>query len=717
MRKFLNIEYIMNQKTMKKLRLLLLIAAGFTINPVFSQTPVINLNIAQANKNVSPMLYGLMTEEINHSYDGGLYAELIRNRIFKDSKTEPEGWSLVKENSSSQADIKLVGAEEHVPNDERRNAINGAMQACLRLTVEKADGNVGVANEGYWGIPVKPSTTFKASFYIKGTDRREPPRWPWEPKPTTPQLPAIENNTPGPITVSIQSNDAETVYAKGTINLEKSIYWKQYEVNLTTSADLKPTKDARFVISTDRVGVYYFNLVSLFPPTYNYQTNGFRVDLMNMLVNMKPKFLRFPGGNFLEGPKITDAFPWKETVGPIANRPGHNGSWGYRASDGMGLLEFLLWAENLGAEPLLGVYAGYSLDGDHIDAGPLLKPYVDDALDEIEYVIGDTTTYWGAKRARDGHPKPFKLQYLEIGNEDWFDRSNSYDGRFNQFRTAIETKYPQLTCISTIPGTQYPSMQVTSGKPPAVVDEHYYRNSWDMWENASQYDKYDRNGPKIFVGEWATREGEPTTNLNAALGDAAWMTGMERNSDLIIMSCYAPLFVNVSKDSATGKKAWQWDSDLIGYDALNSYGSPSYYVQKLFSHYLGNKIVPVTVANIPMQKMPLSKKDSSEGKAPKSVPTIFYSATMNDTTGTVYLKIVNTTANKQAVKINLNGISKVAPEATLVAVKGNKADETNNITDKERIIPVSETIKGIKKSFSKTLDPYSVSIFEIKTSK
>ena len=136
-------------------------------------------------------------------------------------------------------------------------------------------------------------------------------------------------------------------------------------------------------------------------------------------------------------------------------------------------------------------------------------------------------------------------------------------------------------------------MKVTSGKQPAVVDEHYYRNSWDMWENASQYDKYDRNGPKIFVGEWATREGAPTTNLNAALGDAAWMTGMERNSDLVIMSCYAPLFVNVSKDSATGKRAWQWDSDLIGYDALNSYGSPSYYVQKLFSHYLGNKIVPV----------------------------------------------------------------------------------------------------------------------------
>jgi alpha-N-arabinofuranosidase len=182
------------------------------------------------------------------------------------------------------------------------------------------------------------------------------------------------------------------------------------------------------------------------------------------------------------------------------------------------------------------------------------------------------------------------------------------------------------------------------------------------------------------------------------------------------MSCYAPLFVNVSIDAATGKRAWQWDSDLIGYDALNSYGSPSYYVQKLFNHYLGNKIVPVTASNIPTQKAPLSKRDSAEGKAPKSVPTIFYSATMNDTTGTLYLKVVNTTAKKQAVKINFDG-AKVAPEATLVMVKGDAPEETNSITGREKIIPVTETIKGIKKSFSRKLDPYSVNIFEIKIGK
>lgn len=701
---------------MKLRNLFFLIATNcFVFTNSYAQMPSLTLHVNQPKAAVSPTLYGLMTEEINHSYDGGLYGELIRNRIFKDSKTEPEGWSLVKDNAADSASIHLIAADEnHIPYDERGQAINGALSTCLRLTVEKVSGRVGIANEGFWGIPVRPSTTYRASFYIKGTARKEPFRWPWEPKPTKPPLPDIENNTPGPITVSIESNDGKTVYASGTINLEKSNFWKKYKVTLTTAADAKPTKDARFVISTDRKGLYYFNLVSLFPPTYNNRSNGNRQDLMQMLVNMKPKFLRFPGGNFLEGPLITDAFPWKSTLGPLEDRPGHRGSWGYRTSDGMGLLEFLEWTEDMGAEPVLAVYAGYSLQGDHIDAGPLLKPYVDDALNEIEYVIGDTTTYWGAKRAADGHPAAFKLKYVEIGNEDWFDRSNSYDGRFTQFRNAINAKYPQLECISTIPGTQYPSMQVT-GKEPRVVDEHYYRNSWDMWEHASQYDTYDRKGPKIFVGEWATREGAPTTNMNAALGDAAWMTGMERNSDLVIMSCYAPLFVNVSKDSATGRKAWQWDSDLIGYDALNSYGSPSYYVQEVFNHYLGNKIVPATFENVPVQNMPLTKKDSANGVKAKTVPTLFYAATMDNRTGTIYLKVVNTIGKKQTIKINLDGVAKVLPEATAVTIKSDKPTDTNTIDDPQKIIPVTSTVKGVRKNFSQSFPPYSVTIMQIQT--
>lgn len=682
-----------------------------------AQTPKLTLDFTKATTTVSPMLYGLMTEEINHSYDGGLYAELIRNRIFKDNPAKPEGWSLVQDDTiNTKASIKLMAANENnIPFDERRHAITGALQTCLRLSVEKAGSRVGIANEGYWGIPVKPNTTYKASFYLKGAGTIQFPRRPGAPAPTQPAAPVIADSTAGPITVTIESNDGKTVYASCTINLIKSAFWKKYELTLTTAADVKPTTDARFVISTNRVGLYYFNLVSLFPPTFKDRPNGNRPDLMKMMVDMKPKFLRFPGGNFLEGPLITDAYPWKQTLGLLEQRPGHKGSWGYRPTDGMGLLEFLLWSEDIGAEPLLGVYAGYSLNGDHIDAGPLLKPYVDDALDEIEYVMGDVKTYWGAKRAADGHPAPFKMKYVEIGNEDWFDRSGSYDGRFQQFREAIEKKYPQLICISTIADAQYPNLKVTSGKKPAVLDEHYYRNTWEMWANASQYDGYDRKGSKIFVGEWATREGTPTTNLIAALSDAAWMTGMERNSDIIIMSCYAPLFVNVNTATATAPKAWQWDSDLIGYNALNSYGSPAYYVQVLFSQYLGNKIVPVTAENIPMQDRPMTRKDSTDKTTPKPVPTVFYSATKDTKTGAVYLKLVNTTGKEQSVEINLKGITTVAANANVIVIKSDKPEDTNSIAEPEKIVPATGIIKGVKQNFEHRLPPYSVSILQLTT--
>jgi alpha-N-arabinofuranosidase len=683
-----------------------------------AQTPKITLDLSKPGLNVSPKLYGLMTEEINHAYDGGLYAELIRNRIFKDNPNTPDAWSLVRKDSGTKAAIKLIAPNQsNVPMDERRHAINGALTTCLRLTVEKSEGKVGIANEGYWGIPVKPSTAYKASFYLKGSGSFQAPRRPGQPAPANP-APVIPDSTAGPIQVSIESSDGKTIYASATVNLEKSIYWKKYEVTLTTTASVTPTADARFVISTTRPGLYYFNLVSLFPPTFNNRANGNRADLTNMMLAMKPQFLRFPGGNYLEGPLITDAFPWKTTLGPIDNRPGHKGSWGYRASDGMGLYEFLMWCEEIKAEPLLGVYAGYSLDGDHIDAGPLLTPYVNDALDEIEYIIGDVKTYWGAKRAADGHPAPFKLTYVEIGNEDWFDRSNSYDGRFNQFRVAIEKKYPQLHCISTIADAQYPSQKVTTGKPVEILDEHYYRDSWDMWANASQYDKYDRKGPKIFVGEWATREGAPTTNLNAALGDAAWMTGMERNSDHIIMSCYAPLFVNVNTATATAPKAWQWDSDLIGHNAMTSYGSPAYYVQTMFGNYLGNKIVPVTAEQVPVQNRPLTRRDSANGvTTPKTVPTLFYAATRDDKSGNIYLKVVNTLGKSQPLQITLSGAKKIAPEATLVLLKGSKPEETNSMAEPEKIVPKTTKVSGVAQNFTRELDPYSVSVYVIQVGK
>jgi alpha-N-arabinofuranosidase len=702
---------------MKPCTTFILCAFLFVTTSLVAQNPKLTLNLTNPGATVSQQLYGLMTEEINHSYDGGLYGELIRNRVFKDNPTMPEAWSLVQQGDAKAA-IHLVAADpDKVPVEQRGHAINSSLTTCLQLVVENDGGRTGVANEGYWGIPVKPNTTYKASFYIKGLGSTPPRRRP-DGSVSTSDTAVIDNNTPGPITVTIESNDGKTVYASGTITLAKSNFWKKYELQLTTASDIKPTADARFVISTTRKGVYYFNLVSLFPPTYNNRANGNRIDIMKLMADMKPAFLRFPGGNFLEGPKLNDAFPWKTTLGPLESRLGHKGSWGYRATDGMGLLEFLEWCEDIRMEPLLAVFAGYSLDGDHVDAGPLLKPYIEDALNEIEYITGDIHTYWGAKRAADGHPAPFKLRYVEIGNEDGFDASGSYDGRFAQFNDAIKARYPALQCIATIGGRDYLGLRgKLTIRKPEIVDEHYYRNAWEMEEDAAHYDNYDRKGFKVFVGEWATREGAPTTNLNAALGDAAWMTGMERNADLVIMSCYAPLFVNVNTATATAPKAWQWDSDLIGYNALTSFGSPSYHVQKLFSNYIGNKVIPLTGINIPTQTRPANKRDSAANKMPQPIPAMFYVATKDTKTGKIFLKVVNATGKPQQVDIELNGMVKLSAEGTLIVIKGDKPEDTNTIDNPDKILPVTSTVKGIGKKFTRTFDAYSVSMLQINTVK
>ncbi|MGB9154676.1 MAG: alpha-L-arabinofuranosidase A, partial [Alphaproteobacteria bacterium] len=352
--------------------------------------------------------------------------------------------------------------------------------------------------------------------------------------------------------------------------------------------------------------------------------------------------------------------------------------WSYQSSDGLGLLEFLEWSEDLHMDTVLAVYAGYSLRGDHIRPGPELIPFVQDALDEIEFATGDTSTKWGAVRAKLGHPEPFSIKYVEIGNEDGFDRSGSYEGRFAQFYKAIKAKYPQLQLIATTP---------IHRTKPDVQDDHYYKRADEFFEDVHHYDTIDRNGPKIFVGEWATREGSPTTNMGAALGDAAWMTGMERNSDLIVMASYAPLFVNVDPGGM------QWESDLIGYDAMSSYGSPSYYAQTMFGGYLGTEV-------------PTS---SLEGASDR----FFYSVTNDPAKGKVFLKLVNASSVAQPIQIGVMGAGSVSNTATLVSLTGNDDAETNTISVPDRIVPVKSTLADTAAKFSHSVPPYSVQVIEL----
>ena len=471
----------------------------------------ITVHVDQPGIKISPDFFGLMTEEINHAYDGGLYAELLQNRSFRDRATSPVHWTLLQ-SPSGAGSMTLE---------------TGVAAPALKLQIDRADGNnpVGVVNDGYWGVPVKPSTTYHATLLARAS-----------------------SDLKGPIVVSLRSADQSKTYAQAKLSSLTSEF-KEYRLTLRTAQ--MTAAEGVFVVEAQNPGTIWLQGASLFPPTYRGTPNGSRGDLMEKLLDLKPSFLRLPGGNYLEGNTIPDRFNWKTTLGNIFERPGHQGPWGYRSSDGLGLMEFLRWCEDLRMKPVLAVYAGFSLRGAHVEPSPALEPYVQDALDEIEYVTGGIDTKWGGERAKDGHPRPFPLTYVEIGNEDGFDRSGSYGGRYKQFYDAIKAKYPKLQLIATMP--------IRTMKPD-VLDDHYYRSATEMERDSGHYDTYSRTGPKIFVGEWASIEGRPTPTYQAAMGDAAWLIGLERNSDLVVMESYAPLLVNVNPGGA------QWPTNLIGYD-------------------------------------------------------------------------------------------------------------------------------------------------------
>jgi alpha-N-arabinofuranosidase len=682
--------------------------------------PTLQIKADQVVAHVSPLLHGLMTEEINFSYEGGLYGELIRNRTFKANPTNAVYWNAV-----GDAAISL----------DTNQPLNSALNVSLKLDTSKAskDSPVGVANDGYWGIPVRPNTTYRVSFYAKKNKFNGP---------LTVSLESDLNTNVG--TVPIRAMDAKnskksfewflggyrSIFASAEIP-KISNNWQKYEVTLTTG-NVPPSKDNELVISTTKPGTFWnrhgtvwLQQVSLFPPTYHNRPNGNRPDIMQLLADMKPAFLRFPGGNYLEGNTIATRFNWKNTVGDVSQRPGHlDDGWGYWSTDGMGLLEFLEWCEDLNMQPLLAVYAGYSMRQVHVAPGAGLEPYVQDALDEIEYVTGDVNTKWGAQRAKDGHPAPFPLHYVEVGNEDWFDRSNTYDARFTQYYDAIKAKYPQLQIISTV-GNEHPEAQRVHSRTPDLTDEHYYKNQEQMEAQSHMYDDRPRTGPKIFVGEWATRVGSPTPNMAGALGDAAWMTGMERNSDIVLMASYAPLFVNVSdlkhdnKGNLTRGGSMQWLTDLIGYDALTSYGSPAYYAQKMFASQCGDVVLAMDAKNVPMQPTQAAARRATNGvdqpaPATREIPSLFSSVTRDSQTGTIYLKVVNTSATPQPVKIEISGAASVETDGSATVMKASSPEDTNSINDPVKVVPVTEKIDELGTEFTREFPPCSITVLELK---
>ena len=620
-----------------------LLAIG-SIAPCLCAPPAtLTIDVNRPTASVSPTLYGLMTEEINYSYDGGLYAELIRNRTFRSDWSGILNWFLFEKGSASAR--MMVDATQ---------GPSAALRSSAKLEVTKADAAspAGILNEGYWGMAVRPNTIYKGSLFARTV---------------------AEGGLP--VKLAIVAEESGQTLASTTVSVAGD-GWKEYKFEMR-SGNVPPSADNHFELTVDRPATLWLQLVSLFPPTYHDRPNGNRIDIMEKLAAMHPAFLRFPGGNYLEGNHLDSHFDWKKTIGPLVDRPTHPGTWSYHSSDGMGLLEFLEWCEDLHMDPVLAVFAGYALDKQVVRPGPGLEPYVQDALDEIEYVTGGTDTKWGAVRAANGHPAPFALHYVEVGNEDQFDRAKTYDGRYAQFYKAIKGKYPKLQVIATMP---------VSGVTPDVVDDHYYKRLDQMIAESTHYDHADRSGPKIFVGEWATREGGPTPNMAGALGDSVWMTSLERNSDLIVMSSYAPLFVNVSPG------AMQWTSDLIGYDALKSYGSPSYYAQVMFASCLGDHTLG----------------SSLEGAGAR----FFYSVT-GTRKDKACVKLVNAGSVEQPVSIALNGIGAGNGSAHVTMLRAASTRATNSITNPERIVPVKSSVAVKRERIACVAPPYSIQVLEV----
>jgi alpha-N-arabinofuranosidase len=657
----------------------------------FAQTnlPVIQVHADKVTAKTPPTFYGLMTEEINFAFEGGLYGELIRNRAFKSDSLpqaiKPDNYDTAKFYPAEYpANVvpkfwKGIGAVSL--SLDTNTPLNDALNVSLRMEAAAASATspAGIANGGYWGIPVEPQTAYKVSFFAKAAAGFR-----------------------GLVAASIESADGKTVFASAEISGINGD-WQKFEARLKTKS-VEPSKDNVFKITTSVPGTIWLQQVSLFRPTYKNRPNGDREDISQLLTDAKPKFLRFPGGNYVEGNNFNERFNWKQMVGPVEQRPGHRSCWGYWSTDGFGLPEFLGWCQDIGMEPVLAVFAGYTLNHDHVTNGPALEPYVQEALEEIEYVTGDASTKWGAQRIKDGYPNPFPLHYVEIGNEDFFDRSGSYEGRFAQFFDAIRAKYPQLKIISTT---------AVKSRTADLNDEHYYESEESMERQAFMYDTRDRGNPtKIFVGEWATRVGSPTPNMAGALGDAAWMCCLERNSDIVLMHCFAPLFVNVSQVSGNNR-SMQWASDLIGYDALNSYGSPSYYAQKLFSVHQGDEVLATTADNLPTYQWIQTGRRSGGQARTNEVKSVFYSATRDTKRGKIIVKIVNRADTAQSVEINITGVKSVAAKGTATVLKAANRNETNTLQDPEHIVPVTEKIRGLGVNFTRSYPPCSITVLEL----
>ena len=516
----------------------------------------INVDAANPGIKVSPNLYGIFFEDINHAADGGLYAELISNRSFEDSDNAIPTWRTSASNGASITS-QLVS----------KALLNNAQGKALQITV-KADkaATASLINEGFWGINAVQGRTYKLSLFAKG-------------------------NYKGGLKARLISADGKTVYAETTVDAAIGKKWNKYTAELTANAN---DPKSQFELVFDGKGSVTLDVVSLFPPTFMNRPNGLRPDLAQLLYNIRPKFVRFPGGCYVEGQESPEnAFHWEKTIGPIEQRPGHkNVNWRYRTSDGMGFDEYLQLAEDLNAKPLYVVNVGLWHGGmTPVDS---IQPWIDECMNALEYANGPVTSKYGALRAKNGHPKPYNIEYLEIGNEnnqpDPALQSDHYYERFKKFKDAVLAKYPNMHLIGNVVAWGDDNPTWDSKESVELLDEHYYRNPAWFAENFNKYDTYNRKGSEIYVGEYAVTQGFGNMgSLDAALGEAVYMMGIENNSDIVTMASYAPIFANLNDR--------MWAPDMIQFTSDKVFGTPSYYVQNLMANNVGTRVLKVNQTN------------------------------------------------------------------------------------------------------------------------
>lgn len=625
----------------------------------------VTLRIVNQPRPISPDLFGIFFEDLNSAADGGLYAELIENRSFDFSAVEnPKwnalaGWELVQTNGRG-----AVSIDEAWPIHP-----NNPSYAVLEV-FEPGDG-VGLINDGFDGIAVKAGEHYEASLFARHLfgGNRWGGRSPQDIAPGT--LPG--DGAPGPIVLRLVSKTGDKLAEASVAMPDKE--WTKLTATLTPSRD---EPEARLIVlMTAKAGIA-LDMVSLFPhKTFRDRANGLRADLAQAIADLKPRFVRFPGGCLVHGNGLPNLYHWKNTIGPVESRRGQPNLWRYHQSMGLGYFEYFQFCQDIGAKPLPVVAAGVSCQNSGFTGGsgqraiPLeeMPAYIQDVLDLIEYANGPATSTWGARRAAAGHPEPFHLEYLGIGNEDHI--TPAFKERFEMIYNAVKAKHPQITVIGTV-GPSHSGEDYEAGwafareKRIEFVDEHYYVPPDWFWDNLHYYDNYDRNGAKVYLGEYAAHDRDRKCTLRSALAEAAYLTSLERNGDIVRFASYAPLL---------GKRGrTQWNPDLIYFDNTRVSPTLSYDVQKLFSHNAGDTQFPIVV------------DDPSSVRNPDGKTQLAYSCVRDGET--LILKIVSRADAPLKLEIDLSAVLESDRAGTVTVLSGD-ADAVNAFGEAPAILPVT----------------------------